>query len=162
MRKPRVAVITSRRKATNARKSETIAAMKSTVMSLDRLTGKKVPVKRVAIVTQMSRAQMVPNMIARFTKRARVERRSSSSNARVLCASSVESSLPSRNLARSTMRPSRFARMLSNVATPVIRNTGAIASWITWAMAETRLSGGMAPISYPFHGSATGIAYSRG
>jgi hypothetical protein len=41
MRKPRVAVITSRRKATNARKSETIAAMKSTVMSLDRLTGKK-------------------------------------------------------------------------------------------------------------------------
>ena len=40
MRKVRVAMITSRRNATNARKRENIAAMKSTVMTLDTLNGK--------------------------------------------------------------------------------------------------------------------------
>lgn len=112
MRRARVAVITSRRKDINARKSETIAVMKSTVMSLDRLTGKKVPVKRVAIVTQVSRTQMVPKVIARFINRARVERRLSSSRSRVRCASSVQSILASMTLARSTMRPRRLAKTL--------------------------------------------------
>ena len=79
---------------------------------------------------------MVQKVMARFTKRARLDRRESSSNMGALFASSGSSSLASSTLARSTMRPSRFAKTLSNVATPEMRNTGAMASWITCAMAE--------------------------
>ena len=43
MRNARVAVITSRRKALNAKESEIIAAINSTVIHLDKLMGKKVP-----------------------------------------------------------------------------------------------------------------------
>jgi len=136
MRKARVAMITSRRNAINARTSENIAAINSAVITLDNLTGKKVPVNSVAIVTQISRAQMVLKVMARFTSRARLESRASSSNMCVLFASSGSSNLASSTLARSTIRPSRFAKTLSNVATPEMRNTGAIASWITCAMAE--------------------------
>jgi len=144
MRKARVAMITSRRNAINAKKSESIAAINSTVITLDKLMGKKVPVNSVTIVTQINRAQMVPKVMATFTRRARLERRVSSSDMCALFASAGISSLASSTLARSTMRPSRFARTLSKVATPEMRNTGAIASWITCAMAEMGVSGGMA------------------
>jgi len=136
MRKARVAMMTSRRNAINATKSENIAAINSPVITLDSLTGKKVPVNKVAIVTQISRAQMVPKVMARFTKRARLERRESSSNMGARFASSGSSSLASSTLARSTMRPSRFAKTLSKVVTPEMRNTGAMDSWMTCAMAE--------------------------
>src|SRR5436309_14764946 len=79
MRKARVAMITSRKNAINAKTSENIAAINSPVITLDSLTGKKVPVNKAAIVTQISRAQMVQKVMARFTKRARLERRESSS-----------------------------------------------------------------------------------
>ncbi len=81
------------------------------------------------------------------TRRARLGRRPSSSCAGVFRASSVESILASSTLARSTIRPSRFAKTLSKVAMPDVRNTGAIASWIAWAMAETRVSGPMVSTS---------------
>jgi hypothetical protein len=71
MRKPRLAMITSRRNAINAKTSENIAAINSPVITLDSLTGKKVPVNKAAIVTQISRAQMVQKVMARFTKRER-------------------------------------------------------------------------------------------
>jgi hypothetical protein len=135
MRNARVAVITSRKKAINAKKSETIAAINSTVINLDKLMGKKVPRKSVAIVTQVSRAQIVPKVMEKFTRRARVDRRMSSSHARGFFASSRISSWASSTLARSMIRPRRFARTLSNVDTPEMRNTGAIACWMTCAMA---------------------------
>ena len=81
IRKARVAVITSRRKLANARKSENIAAINSTVINLDKFTGRNVPVNRVAIMMQVSRALMVQKLMAKFTRRARVERRMSSSDA---------------------------------------------------------------------------------
>ena len=84
MRKARVAVITSGRNAIKARKSENMAAMNSTVISLDRLTGTKVPIKSVTIVTQMSKAQIVLKVIAKFTRRALVGRRISSSDVSAL------------------------------------------------------------------------------
>src|SRR5262245_27454520 len=145
MRKMRVAVITSRRKVISARKSENIAAIKSTVISLDKFTGRKVPVKRLAMVIQVSRAQTVPKVIDRFIRRARAERRRSSSKAGVLFVSSGRSICASSSLARSTIRPSRFVKTLSRVATPEIKKTGAIASWITCAMAEIGVSAGISP-----------------
>ena len=78
MRKLRVAVIISRRKLINARKSENIAAINITAISLDKFTTRKVPVKRVAITMQVSKAQIVQRLMAKFTRRARVERRLSS------------------------------------------------------------------------------------
>jgi len=92
MRNARVAVMTSRRKAVSPNKSETIAAIKRTVINLDKLIRKKVPRKSVWIVTQVSRAQTVAKVMAKFTRRARVERRMSSSHALSCFASSKVSS----------------------------------------------------------------------
>jgi len=46
-------MMTSRRNAINATKSENVAAINSTEITLDMLMGKKVPVNNAAIVTQV-------------------------------------------------------------------------------------------------------------
>src|SRR5882724_9386832 len=69
-----------------------IAAMERTVINLDKLIRKKVPRKSVWIVMQVSRAQTVAKVMAKFTRRARVERRMSSSHALGCFASSKVSS----------------------------------------------------------------------
>ena len=95
---------------------------------------------------QVSRAETVLQVMAMFTIRARLERRINSSCISAGLVSAGTSSLASSALARSTIRPRRFAKTLSNVQTPVMRKTGAMASWIMCAMVEIGFSGGM--VSY--------------
>ena len=113
---------------------EIIAATNSAPASHLRLRAKNSSTKSVTITRHTISAAAVQKLIAQLARRNRRARCALSvcTAARAVWSSSAHCC--SKLRARSITRASRFAMTPSNPAMPVSRNTGAIASWIAWAM----------------------------
>ncbi len=83
---------------------------------------------------QTSSALLVQKPIAQCTMRARRSRTSISAATEAFAVSPAVGWMDSRTRKRSTTRPSRLTSTERIAPTPVSKNTGATASWMTWAM----------------------------
>ena len=92
------------------------------------------PRNTVAMLTHTSRAEMVPEVIAKFTKRRRSARLCISWWMAGVRSSVAVSSRSFSALARSTIRASRVESTPRIVPMAVSRKTGATDSWMTWEM----------------------------
>lgn len=114
--------------------SATIASTNSAPTSQRRLGPTTASMNSAAMRAQTSSAEKAQKLIAQLVNLARWERLE---NSRMAFPRSVSSSLLqalSRARARSMIRASRFAITERSEPMPVSRKTGAMASWMTWAI----------------------------